>query len=145
MSTETPLLLPHQVNKVKKTERHVKRVKAAQAREKKKLKERSSKWATTRKKFLKKNPECAACGARRGLQVHHKIPFHLRPDLELVESNLVALCEFVGGLECHELLGHGDYWKAYNPEIERHVAELRADPTALKRIRTEAKKNRRVG
>ena len=135
-------LLPHQHHRiagtVKRTEKHVARVRAAQKREKAKEKERSPKWRATRKRFLAKNPECAACGARRGLQVHHVEPFHLNPGRELDVTNLITLCEYVGGLECHELLGHGDHWKCYVPDVRVLAAELRERPEALAEVRRRA-------
>lgn len=138
--------LPHQIHRakgtVKVTDKHRERVKAAQKREKKKAATRSPKWRTVRKRHLQKNPECAACGARRGLQVHHVVPFHVDKALELDPKNLLTLCEYVGGLECHEFLGHGDHWQSYNPLVREHVAELRQKPESLTAIRSVAKKNR---
>ena len=54
---------------------------------------RSSKWPKVRKDYLKLNPECAACGGKTSLNVHHILPYHIRPDLELEPSNLLTLCE----------------------------------------------------
>jgi hypothetical protein len=68
---------------------------------------RSSKWSKVRKEFLasKWNGSCAACKRDTGLEVHHIIPFDLRPDLELSQSNLITLCKY-----CHFIFGHfGDY------------------------------------
>jgi len=138
---------PHEVLKgtaaVKKTPAKVKRVQSARAREKAKETQRSGKWVTVRKKFLAKNKKaglgCAACGNTVGLQVHHARPYHLHPELELVESNLRALCSSVTGLECHEFLGHGCSFKAYVPIIDELCAALRADPTKLAEIRKRAK------
>ena len=44
---------------------------------------RSGKWPTWLKAFLK-GKSCVCCGSKTGLTGHHKTPFHLRPDLELV-------------------------------------------------------------
>lgn len=130
-------LLPHQVHRaegtVEKTEAHIAKVKAAQKREKKKEEERSPKWPAARRKHLKAHPECAACGSRQGLQVHHRLPFHANPALELDPENLVTLCMYVGGLLCHEKLGHHPKkgFKWYNPFILADAAELRAYPERL--------------
>ena len=84
---------------------------------------RSGKWNTIRKHFLQKNPECAACGSKKKLNVHHIKPFHSHPELELDESNLITLCESdCGGVVCHLFFGHlGDY-KEINPDVFQDVA-----------------------
>lgn len=75
--------------------------------------ERSPRWRKVRQEFLEMNPCCAVCG-RKDLQsnVHHKIPFHIRPDLELEEENLITLCR-----DHHFLFGHLMQWKSYNKDI----------------------------
>lgn len=74
---------------------------------------RSGKWPAVRAAFLRKNPACIACGRTAKLEVHHIQPFHLRPDLELIESNLCALCD----TPCHLVHGHFLNWSASNPEV----------------------------
>jgi 5-methylcytosine-specific restriction endonuclease McrA len=54
------------------------------------------------------------------LNVHHKKPFHLFPQLELEPTNLITLC-MESGKDCHIKLGHGDNFKAYNPNVEEDV------------------------
>lgn len=80
---------------------------------------RSSEWSKVRKEFLKKHPCCEVCGSTKKLVVHHIIPFQVRPDLELVESNLITLCQSKkrGGLNCHLTIGHGGDFKDYNPNV----------------------------
>lgn len=75
------------------------------------LESRSPDWATVRRKHLDKNPKCAACGGSQQLEVHHLLPFHLYPELELVPENLLTLCERRG---CHLRIGHSFNWSAYN-------------------------------
>lgn len=75
---------------------------------------RSSKWAGVRKNHLTKHPLCTACGKNKNLEVHHILPFHLFPELELEESNLITLCD---GNKCHIRIGHCFNWKAYNPFV----------------------------
>ena len=147
--------LPHQYHRrmktVRPTKAHVARVKSAQKREQKKAKggtaedgKRSNKWPTARKHFLKNNTDgCAACGAKKGLQVHHVIPFHDNPALELDPTNYIALCEFVGGLECHEKIGHDPVrgFKRFNPNVRKDAAELRAHPERLAQIHARVAKN----
>lgn len=83
---------------------------------------RSPKWASVRKAFLKDNPVCALCGSTSTLEVHHKIPFHINPELELEPSNLITLCESSkGGVTCHLFFGHlGDY-KSFNKTIDKDI------------------------
>ena len=61
------------------------------------------------------HPTCAACGSNKRLQVHHIQPFHLYPELELEPTNLITLCMDIS--ECHLLLGHGDNFRMFNPDI----------------------------
>ncbi len=78
---------------------------------------RNPRWKTVRDAVLKQCPACAACGDKRLLNVHHKKPFHLFPDLELEPANLIVLCE-VPSHSCHFALGHCFDWRAYNPFVE---------------------------
>lgn len=83
---------------------------------------RSAKWSSIRKKFLKSNNKCAVCGGTKKLEVHHKKPFHLHPELELVESNLIALCESKNnGVTCHLLFGHLGNYRSINENVEKDV------------------------
>lgn len=81
---------------------------------------RSTKWASVRNKFLKTNTKCVVCGSLKNLVVHHKLPFHLYPELELDVSNLVTLCES-SPVNCHFLFGHLMDWKKYNPDVDYDV------------------------
>lgn len=139
-------LLPHQHHRAKGTvvadASHIARVRSAQKRERTKLVERSPKWRSARARHLKASPECAACGSRQGLQVHHVVPFHLAPERELDPSNLITLCECVGGLECHEFLGHGANFHAFVPDVRKIANALRSDPTQLEELRRQAKVTR---
>jgi hypothetical protein len=101
----------------KKKELHLTEVRDAHA---KITQERSSKWPTVEKKHLKLQPTCAACGGNMHLNVHHKKPFHLFPELELEPTNLITLC-MDGDKDCHIKLGHGGSFKAYNPNVEEDV------------------------
>lgn len=77
--------------------------------------QRSSKWSKVRKDFLSVNNYCAACGSRdKKLEVHHKIPVHINPDLELEISNLITLCAD----PCHLVFGHLMNFKYYNTDID---------------------------
>ena len=121
-------LIKHTVNVVK-----------AVVREHAKKLTRSSKWSGVRKTTLINHPYCAVCGSTVLLQVHHCIPFHLKPELELDQRNLIVLC--MGKNECHLLLGHGDNFKKYNPYIAADVRNLAAGSVSLTEAIKLAKKN----
>jgi len=88
---------------------------------------RSSHWPSVRKLFLADEPECAACGGAKKLEVHHKKPFHLQPDLELDPKNLITLCEAgTGGINCHLAIGHLGDFKKFNPNVEDDAAAWKA-------------------
>lgn len=79
---------------------------------------RSSKWPATRRAHLKDNPICAVCGGKRGLNVHHILPFHIDRARELDPGNLITLCEGNRTINCHLRFGHwGNYRTKYNPSI----------------------------
>jgi 5-methylcytosine-specific restriction protein A len=86
---------------------------------------RSSGWTPLQKRFLEENPRCPSCGRteRKWLRVHHKVPFHVRPDLELEWSNLMTLCEWPT-LNCHLWIGHGGRWDHYLPDPEAAAREM---------------------
>ncbi len=86
---------------------------------------RSPKWQTIKKHFLQTNPTCAVCGNNVHLNVHHILPFHLFPELELDVNNLITLCMF--RLECHLRIGHGSNYAGFNKNIIRDAAILRKD------------------
>ena len=81
-------------------------------------KKRSDKWPKVRKAHIKNHPACEVCGDKKSPQVHHVRPFHLHPELELEDSNLITLCE---GEErnCHRLFGHLENWKSVNKDVRR--------------------------
>lgn len=80
---------------------------------------RSTHWPLVRAQHLKKNPRCAACGGTKKVEVHHKLPFHLHPDLELDPKNLITLCEAKeDGVNCHLLFGHLGSFKSFNRNVE---------------------------
>lgn len=110
-------------------------------RERRKAKERSPEWSGVRDRFLASHPECSACGGKKRLQVHHSMPYHLRPELELVESNLLVLC--MGRFECHLAIGHGDDFRAWNPLVAHHAVECRQTPTHRKLVEEAARASRR--
>lgn len=62
------------------------------------------------------------CGNEKNLEVHHIQPFHLQPELELDQSNLITLCEAIGA-DCHLRQGHLGNWKGCNPNIRQVCAD----------------------
>lgn len=81
------------------------------------FKMRSPKWSAVRKHHLLTHNYCAACGNQENLEVHHIKPFHLHPELELEESNLITLCECKDGRECHLRIGHLGDWHKFNVNV----------------------------
>jgi len=101
--------------------------------------ERSPKWPHVQKLHLKLEPTCAACGTTNKLNVHHKKPFHLFPELELDLHNLITLCM---EKECHIKIGHGDDFKHYNPDVAEDAAKVLANQSLFEEVATNAEKKR---
>ena len=71
-------------------------------------------WQKCKREFFKTIPkECACCGNKKKIHVHHKKPRHLFPELALVFRNLIALCA-----DCHLRIGHLCNYHWYNETIE---------------------------
>lgn len=86
---------------------------------------RSPKWFKFRKKFIEENGGAsAACGLKTNLEVHHIIPFAMKPEWELKKDNLIVLCENQS-LFCHFVIGHSFSYSAYNPYVREDAALLR--------------------
>jgi hypothetical protein len=86
---------------------------------------RSSKWPALRKSFLESHPECAACGSKEDLEVHHVKSFHLNPDLELDPKNLITLCDKPGPDNHHMRVGHLNNWRLENPNVITDARKIR--------------------
>ena len=77
---------------------------------------RSSAWRNVRADYLAEHPACELCGdERRRVEVHHVIPFHVAPDLELDHENLISLCN--GARGCHLLFGHLRNYQSTNLSV----------------------------
>lgn len=74
---------------------------------------RSPKWQQVRKKHLDKQNQCQFCGNSKNLEVHHIVPVHIKPELELDLDNLITLCD----KNCHLLIGHYMNFKSWNPSV----------------------------
>lgn len=103
------------MNKIVKKIKHTYRVVKSEIREKQKSKKRSSHWDETRDVHIALHPTCEACGSTKRLQVHHILPFHEYPELELCLENLITLC--MSENECHINIGHKDNFSLYNPNV----------------------------
>lgn len=88
--------------------------------------QRSGAWRKVRAEHLKAHPKCEVCGGISKLEVHHIVPFHTQPELELEPSNLITLCENRAyGNICHLWFGHlGDY-SLINPKVASDVVTWR--------------------
>lgn len=82
---------------------------------------RSSKWNKVRKDFLKNNPRCAACGSDNDIEIHHIVPVHVDPSLELDTNNLIPLC----AKSCHLLMGHLMDYKSWNVNVIKDCEYLK--------------------
>ena len=89
-----------------------------------KAQKRSDMWHNMRNAFLQLHPSCAACGTTEKLEVHHIIPVHVSPDMELAESNLITLCESNGN---HHL------WTGHLGDFHSWNINVREDSEILKR------------
>lgn len=87
---------------------------------------RDPRWPGVRREHLRREPACRACGSRRNLQVHHKQPYHLFPELELERKNLITLCEEAGSNH-HLVVGHRGDWHDYNPNVEADADRMMAE------------------
>jgi len=85
-------------------------------------KTRSSEWSKVRKVNIKSY--CEICEKKGGLlnplELHHILPFALRPDLELSPSNFVTACR-----HCHLYFCHLGSFQSYCAEIKEFAAECR--------------------
>ena len=81
---------------------------------------RSPHWTKTRTEHLLIEPACMICGTKKNLNVHHIKPYHKWPKLELVQKNLITLCE-TPGQNHHFILGHLRDWSSWNEHIREWV------------------------
>lgn len=90
------------------------------------LNKRSPEWPNFRKKWLRDHYKCEVCGGSSFLEVHHIIPFHLNPSLELNENNLITLCDSGSfGINCHLFVGHCGSFRKINPNVKENSVYLR--------------------
>lgn len=95
---------------------------------------RSPKWETVRRAHLSIHPACAVTGETTGVEVHHVVPFHEAPELELDPRNLMTLSSSstrLNGLDVHRWIGHLGDWRSINPRA-RQMAEAMRSAMELK-------------
>jgi 5-methylcytosine-specific restriction protein A len=83
---------------------------------------RSKEWGKVRKAHLELHPACEVCASTKNLQVHHVQPFHFNPEMELLPTNLITLCESKGR-NCHLTFGHLGSFKSFNAEVRKDSAQ----------------------
>lgn len=70
-------------------------------------------WQRCRRAFLKRVGKiCVCCSSKKKIEVHHILPRHIRPDLTVDFTNLIALCK-----ACHLHIGHLNSYFTYNAEV----------------------------
>lgn len=94
---------------------------------------RSGSWPRVRREHLGRQPSCIACGRSKSVEVHHVVPYHERPDLELDAANLVTLC----AEPCHIVHGHLMNWARINPSVREDCAAYRAKMLACGSVAEE--------
>lgn len=105
------------------------------------IQKRSGHWPTVEKQYRASHPTCEICGSTTKLNVHHMQPFSKFPELELDPNNLITLCmDFKK--EYHLLIGHGDDFHSYNPNIKEDAAYLRKHPEKFVEVAARVKANR---
>jgi 5-methylcytosine-specific restriction protein A len=107
---------------------------------------RSPKWRGLRDVFVS-GQICAACGGTTMLDVHHIIPYHLAPELELDDKNFIVLC-MERDRHCHLVFGHGGEFMAYNPHVVMDAEAARSalrleDDEGLRLVRLSTRSSRR--
>jgi hypothetical protein len=60
--------------------------------------------------------------------------------LELDKGNLIGLC--MGEFECHIRIGHGDDFKAFNPDVRLDAETVRLKPSDRSKVEALAKAKR---
>ena len=83
-------------------------------------KARSSQWPAAQHLHLLNEPVCQVCGTKNDLEVHHKLPYHEHPELELVQANMMTMCR-----TDHLFVGHRKSWLSYNPTVDADAAAWR--------------------
>jgi hypothetical protein len=84
-------------------------------------------WEMTKAKraYRDAHPECAICGNRKYLEVHHVIPVHVDHTLACDLDNFITLCDPKNN-GCHRWFGHfGNFRSKWNLEIREFAIKSR--------------------
>lgn len=80
---------------------------------------RSKNWREVRAANIKKF--CEVCGKKgallKPLELHHVLPFHIAPELELLSENLFTACR-----DCHFKFCHLTDFKSWNEHVREDAA-----------------------
>lgn len=99
---------------------------------------RSPKWSEVRKRHLLKQPMCQACGTKKGLEVHHIVPYGVNPNLELDPNNLITLCDKY----CHFAIGHLMNYKSWNSDVIKdsanYLEKVQNRPSMIESLSTQS-------
>jgi len=76
-------------------------------------------WSYVARMYMIDEPNCRVCG-KKGEAVHHILPVHLRPDLELDRNNMATVCH-----RCHLFVGHLDNWLSWNVSFNFDASRIR--------------------
>lgn len=70
-----------------------------------------------KKLYVKEHNQCAVCGYKKNLEVHHVVPVHVDPTLSAKSSNFITLCDY-RNKGCHNVFGHfRNFRSKWNPNI----------------------------
>jgi 5-methylcytosine-specific restriction endonuclease McrA len=72
------------------------------------------------KTYAAGHPNCAYCGRKQHIDVHHIIPVKNAPHLAGDYNNFISLCRKPA---CHLIVGHRGNWKDSNPNV-REICKL---------------------
>ena len=93
---------------------------------------RSSAWPEWSDRYMARHPFCAVTGRliwRNGkfiveAALHHIVPFHLDPERELDETNVLPMTE-APPFNAHLIVGHLGDWRSFNPEVVEDARKWR--------------------
>ena len=94
--------------------------------------ERSGEWRGVCNAYITAHPICERCG-KPATQIHHIHPVHAYRELELDQTNLIALCD-----DCHIREAHLGNYQAWNPLIVEEAKLHRAMVAARPRTKAES-------
>ena len=86
---------------------------------------RASGWPKVRAAHLEREPACAVCGETENVEVHHVVPYHLKPELELSPENLLTLCGPRSRYDHHRWFAHFGDSQCHNPDVRKWVKAVK--------------------